>query len=147
MQTFEPPHKKTNNLHVRKQRRRSAAKLISAFVVATRIVQFLYFLNPKFPVTSPLLCLYSTVCVGPVRKPHCWLSHEAARFALRVLLTFYDISQYTIYPAWCLGEDCMASQVHTNSRNLVSEKKSFCNHKPGLSHTNKVLRTYTRLLT
>ena len=32
----EPPHGKTINLHVRKQRRRSA-KLISAFVFATRI--------------------------------------------------------------------------------------------------------------
>ena len=40
------------------------AKLISAFVFATRIVQFLYFLNPKFPVSSHLLCLYSPVCVG-----------------------------------------------------------------------------------
>ena len=34
---FEPHHGKTNNLHRRKQRRRSA-KLISAFVFATRIV-------------------------------------------------------------------------------------------------------------
>ena len=51
------------------------AKLISAFIFATRIVQFLYFLNPKFPVSSHLLCLYSPVCVGPVRKPHCWFSH------------------------------------------------------------------------
>ena len=23
-------------------------------------------------------CLYRSVCVGPVRKPHCWFSHEAA---------------------------------------------------------------------
>ena len=48
----EPPHGKTNNLHRRKQRRRSAsltAKLISAFVFATWIVQFLYFLNPNCP--------------------------------------------------------------------------------------------------
>ena len=45
------------------------AQLISAFVFATRIVQFLYFLNPKFPVTSHLLCLYRPVCVGPGRKP------------------------------------------------------------------------------
>ena len=28
--------------------------------------------------TIPLLCLYRPVCVGPVRKPHCWFSHEAA---------------------------------------------------------------------
>ena len=26
--------------------------------------------------------MYSSVCVGPVRKPHCWFSHEAAHFDL-----------------------------------------------------------------
>ena len=41
------------------------AKLISAFVFATRIVQFLFFLNPKFQASSHLLCLYSTVCIRP----------------------------------------------------------------------------------
>ena len=44
---------------------RSSAKLISAFVFATRIVQFLFFLNPKFPASIHLLCLYRPVCVGP----------------------------------------------------------------------------------
>ena len=44
------------------------AKLISAFVFATRIVQSL-FLNPKFQASSHLLCLYSPVCVGPGQKP------------------------------------------------------------------------------
>ena len=53
-------------------------KLISAFVFATRIVQFLFDLYPKFQASSSFLCLYSPVCVGPVRKPHCWFSHEAA---------------------------------------------------------------------
>ena len=51
------------------QLRSDAAKLISAFVFATRIVQSLYFLNPKFQAASQLLCLYSPVCVGPGRKP------------------------------------------------------------------------------
>ena len=45
------------------------AKLISAFVFATRIVQSLDFLNPKFQAASYLLWLYSPVCVGPGRKP------------------------------------------------------------------------------
>ena len=54
------------------------AKLISAFVFATRIVQFLFYLNPKFQASSSSLCLYRPVCVGPVRKPHCWFSHEVA---------------------------------------------------------------------
>ena len=53
-------------------------KLISAFVFATLIVQFLYSLNLKFKAFSHLLCLHSLICVGPVRKPHCWFSHEMA---------------------------------------------------------------------
>ena len=45
------------------------AKLISAFVFATRIVQSRYFLNTKFQASSHLLWLYRSVCVGPGRKP------------------------------------------------------------------------------
>ena len=45
------------------------SKLISAFVFASRIVQSLYFLNPKFQASSHLLWLYSLVCVGPGPKP------------------------------------------------------------------------------
>ena len=45
------------------------ADQLRAFVFATRIVQPLYFLNPKFQVSSHLLWLYSPVCVGPGRKP------------------------------------------------------------------------------
>ena len=56
------------------------AKLISAFVFATRLVQLLFYLNPKFQASSSFLRLYRPVCVGPVRKPHCWFSHEVAQF-------------------------------------------------------------------
>ena len=45
------------------------AKLISAFVFATRIVQPLYFLNTKFQASSHLVWSYSLVCVGPGQKP------------------------------------------------------------------------------
>ena len=61
---------------------RVTAKLISAFVFATPIVQFLLYLTPKFQASSLLLCLYSPVCVGPGRKPHCWFSHEAAHMTV-----------------------------------------------------------------
>ena len=54
------------------------AKLISAFVFATRIVQFLLYLTPKFQASSLLLKLYRPDCVRPGRKPHCCLFHEAA---------------------------------------------------------------------
>ena len=44
------------------------AQLISVFVFAMRIVQSLYYLNPKFQASSHLLSLYNPVCVGPGRK-------------------------------------------------------------------------------
>ena len=56
-----------------------------AFVFATRIVQFLFYLNPKFQASSSFLCLCRPVCVGPVRKPHCWFSHEAALLLFKTL--------------------------------------------------------------
>ena len=54
------------------------AKLISAFVFATRIVQSLFFLNLKFQASSHFLWLYSPVCVGPGRKPEDGFSHNEA---------------------------------------------------------------------
>ena len=45
------------------------AQLISAFVLATYTVLSLYFLNPKFQVSSHLLWLYIRFCVRPGRKP------------------------------------------------------------------------------
>ena len=76
----EPSHEKIKYLHMRNQRRRSvtAKLIISAFVCATWIVQFLYFLNPKFAASSMFLWLNNLVCVGPGTKPHCWFSHKAA---------------------------------------------------------------------
>ena len=47
------------------------------FVFATRIVQFLFFLNATFQASSHLLLLHRTVCMEPVRKPQCWFSHDA----------------------------------------------------------------------
>ena len=44
------------------------AQLIIAFVFAIRVVQSLYFLNPKFQASSHLLRLCSPVCVGSGQK-------------------------------------------------------------------------------
>ena len=49
------------------------AKLISAFVFAIRIVQSLYFLNPKFQASSYLLWLHSPNCVGQASSYLLWL--------------------------------------------------------------------------
>ena len=45
------------------------AQLISAFVVAKRIVLFLFYIYQKFLASSFMLSLYSLVSVGPCRKP------------------------------------------------------------------------------
>ena len=67
--TFDqPPHGKTNNLHKR------------LFFTTQKVQSFV--LNLKFQASSFLLGLYSLVCVGPVRKSHCWFSHEAAHLLL-----------------------------------------------------------------
>ena len=68
---------------------------ISAFVFATRIVQFLFYLNPKFQAASSFLCLYRPVCVGPVRKPHCWFSHEVAKMSICRSISFHIHSLYS----------------------------------------------------
>ena len=82
------------------------AKLISAFVCALWIVQLLYFLNPKFQASSQLLCLYSSVCVEPVWKPHCWFSHEAAHFLSRdrTKMIFFLISESVIFCRVAMGD-------------------------------------------
>ena len=57
------------------------AQLISVFVFTTKIVQSLYFLNPKFQASSHFLLLFSPVCVGPSRKPEDRFSHDPAHIS------------------------------------------------------------------
>ena len=87
----EPRHEKTHILHMRNITTQISyavtAQLISAFVFATRTVQFIFFLNPKFPASSRILSSSRSVLVWldlcrPVRKPHCWLPHDAAQMFL-----------------------------------------------------------------
>ena len=104
------------------------AKLISAFVFATEIVQSLYFLNTKFEASSHHLWLYSLVCVGPGRKPERWFSRDAAQIVLilsslkndclvsdqtevcNILNDFY-MSRVVRKPAFCICENKDADQL------------------------------------
>ena len=92
---IEPPHGKTNNLH-----RRNHEADQSAFVFATRIVKFLFYLNPEFQASSSFLSLYRPVCVGPVRKPHCWFSHEAAH----ICAMCFHYCEISIVKRDCMGD-------------------------------------------
>ena len=50
---------------------------------ATWIVQFLCFLNPKFPASNNLLRMYNSVYVGPGQNPNCWFSHAQAHIHIK----------------------------------------------------------------
>ena len=69
-------------------------QLISAFVYAIRIVQSLYFLNPKFQVSSHLLCLHSPVCVRPGRKSRRPVFSKRGSF---VASSFSEIAARIVY--------------------------------------------------
>ena len=68
------------------------AKLISAFVFATWIVQFLFYLNPKFQASSHLLWLYSPVCVRPGRKPRRPVFSQRGSYVPRHNFQWYELN-------------------------------------------------------
>ena len=85
-------------------------KLISAFVFATRIVQFLFFLNPKFHVSSHLMYLHRPVCVRPGRKPQRRFSHVTAHIEKDMDLELFVLSDKVmpLFTGICI---CFANQV------------------------------------
>ena len=75
---YELRHEKTCFLHMRKQRRRSTAKLISAFVFAIRIVQSLYYLNKKIKPLSIFFGCTARFVSDLVGNPEYRFSHNEA---------------------------------------------------------------------
>ena len=72
---------------------KTKVQLISAFVIATQIVQPLYFLNLKFQDSSPLRLIHKLVCVRPGRKPFpCHAGHFI--FNVHVLMELMHIFFY-----------------------------------------------------
>ena len=101
------------------------AKLINAFVFATRTVQSHYFLKPKFPASSHLLCLCSSVCVGPVRKPHCWFSHNMAQiYALNFDSSYCVVkllsAQASQAPITLCRSQCLEYAIYVKSSPIFS---------------------------
>ena len=78
---YEPRHKKTkhcicNTKDANKLCSNCTADQHPCFLL--KILQLLFNINPKFQgKTSSETTLQ--VCVGPVRKPHCWFSHNTAQ--------------------------------------------------------------------
>ena len=73
LHTYVPGHEKTNVLHMQKQKAQISfavtAKLITAFVFATWIVLFLYFLNPNFQPLC-IFCACTAQFVSDLFKNH-----------------------------------------------------------------------------
>ena len=54
-----------------------------------------------FQASSSFLRLYRPVCVRPVRKPHCWFSHEAAHlFTVGLFSTSHHHFDKSILKYW-----------------------------------------------
>ena len=116
------------------------AKLISAFVFATGIVQFLFYLNLKFQPSSSFLCLYRPVSVGPVRKPYCWFSHEAAHMNINIRNSFISTKASSLYlPLQTLNWRC-DSLISKMSR-LVGKPTMWF---PNRSDTNRPVQAQKR---
>ena len=74
------------------------AQLISAFVFPTRIVQYVFLLNPKFHASSLFLRLYRPVFVGPCQEPEDRFSHIAhITLTLHVCLCLTEYIFITIF--------------------------------------------------
>ena len=127
------------------------AKLISAFVFATRIVLFLLYLNPKFQTSSSFLCLYRLVCVGPVRKPHCWFSHGAAHYCKFVIVSTNNRSLNIEEPEPCIHPTrSQALKCHfTQDQNTAPDKQHnyrYTKQRPeNTGHYNNIRTRMDRL--
>ena len=124
---FEPPHEKTTICRGENKdadQLRGNREADHAFVFATRIVQFLFYLNPKFQASSFFLLLGRPVCVRSVRKPHCWFSHETAHlfYASKKMLDHYNSNAQSFEPPCGKSNNEVFAQVR---------------HKPSCTSTEK----------
>ena len=105
------------------------AKLISAFVFATWIVQYLFFLNTKFQASSHLLWLHSLVCVGPGRKPQRPVFSQWGSIYTKKIYRPYPITSAKL--SYFL-QDGISEPRHKKTNNVVFDQVW---HKPGCAAT------------
>ena len=96
-------------------------KLICTFIFATQIVQFLYFLNPKFPASSHLLYVYSSVCVGPT----CFENHTAGFLMTRLNRAYRDLPFFPGAPLPCLYLFLIADMEISSSSSSSSSPSRY----------------------
>ena len=123
---------------------RGNAKLISAFVFATWIVQSLFYLNPKFQAYTYLMWLYSLVCVRPGRKTRRPVFSQRGSNGRSQVFTHYHVFIFETYLLICLN--CSTAQhVYIYSARLgvgLYIKKERKKSQAGLGFTSHVHRAY-----
>ena len=89
------------------------AKLISAIFFATRIVQSLHYINPKFQASSHVLWLYSPVCVGAGQKPRRPVfSQRGSYMSLVVRKPGFRVSDQVRHKLGCITtQDCYRLEI------------------------------------
>ena len=90
---IDPRHKKPGLLHMRKRRRRSA--LNSAFVFASRIVQSLYFQNPKFIQDTRYKKLYLTSVI--VKQLTLAISYFPTNMSIKITASKAAVKERSCY--------------------------------------------------
>ena len=93
-----------------------------------RIIQFLFYLNPKFQASSSFLSLYRPVCVGPGRKPRRPVFSRRGSFILGlglVVFQLWRICGFQIFDIFLLSFNIRAASLVTN--NVVSKQ---IRHRP-----------------
>ena len=101
------------------------AKLISTFVFATYLVQFLYYLNPKFQASGHLLWLYRPGYVGPGRKPGKPVFSEQGSFEIRLYQKHVSVASV----AHSMGSRQISSRRNKGAYLIIfddNSKDNFC---------------------
>ena len=118
------------------------AKLISAFVFATRKVKSLYLLNPKFQASNHLLWLYSPVCVGPGRQPRRPVFSQRGSICRFYIQTFNSLSSFFGYSSWFViyfvgnpETGLLYAILHYNMSLVVRNRSLGFNFRPRLTQT------------
>ena len=73
----------------------------------------------------------SSVCVGPVRKPHCWFSHEAAHLLSKLLVTNEDPREdwlIIIITTTCIFSACRSGEFQCVNGDCIPESER-CDNK------------------
>ena len=74
MNLYEPPHQKTNKSAYAKTKTQISCAVTGAFGFATKVVQFLFYLNPKFQA-SAFVTVTANLC-------QTWLENQIADFLM-----------------------------------------------------------------